>query len=718
MEGSQLSATERIERLKRLVRDQLRSDGLSSQIRQTLQDLLAQGHVSPASTDDEIVRALQSRGAIEGVVRLMAATAASAAPAGPAAGSRAPREAPGACPGPQGAGAAVQSPRAGQHVLCLRLLRGKAFLLSDTSLPIVRALQSRGAIEGVVRLMAATAASAAPAGPAAGSRAPREAPGACPGPQGAGAAVQSPRAGQHVLCLRLLRGKAFLLSDTSLPAEAGFEPPQLVVDVHFQGQRVRSVPVASCAEPPFCDTFVLEISRCRTRALVDAVGSLPLGQVNSPLHFVVTRQYIDGTTELVGTQTVEWRRALRGGGVSQSVEVVGAARVPVGLIDVRLEVVPALDADALWSDDELSAQLSRERAARSEAAQSFYVYAKQWWAEYRRIGEHCAARSAVLLAQSESGEELPVCCFVAPVRAPYLVESPAKAARFVSLLPVVRGDSVGRSVESWSSLHTLLARGKGTTALLLGFGLDAYVCVGSPGNSSQTDAGRHAWVLERRDDGSAVFWESTTACRYTYPVTHKKAPRYQSVDCAFNNAALYANVQDAEATSFALEDPRLWKQLPAAALSQGWPVPIQQSTLEAVSLSSCLDGALRELVAQHRQGIGLMTVWDEDLGHRLSSALWSYEMERLVGTPVCSGDFEQSIKRAVPDGHTFKGFPISFSHRSPMKMLTALLKSPVGSDVVRTRGDKVRMALCVQCHVYPEDAVATWLMIAVRYVSV
>lgn len=48
-------------------------------------------------------------------------------------------------------------------------------------------------------------------------------------------------------------------------------------------------------------------------------------------------------------------------------------------------------------------------------------------------------------------------------------------------------------------------------SLLLGFGLDAYVCVGTKAKVTP-----HTWVLTRGTDGSITFWESLTAHRSNF----------------------------------------------------------------------------------------------------------------------------------------------------------------------------------------------------------
>lgn len=70
--------------------------------------------------------------------------------------------------------------------------------------------------------------------------------------------------------------------------------------------------------------------------------------------------------------------------------------------------------------------------------------------------------------------------------------------RFVSLLPFQRRASVGdQRLQSWNSSHAFLSAGRGDCAdhvlllcsLLLGFGLDAFVCVGQVVNTSEDDDG-------------------------------------------------------------------------------------------------------------------------------------------------------------------------------------------------------------------------------------
>ena len=118
--------------------------------------------------------------------------------------------------------------------------------------------------------------------------------------------------------------------------------------------------------------------------------------------------------------------------------------------------------------------------------------------------------------------------------------------RFVSLFPCERTNIVGNGGchgDVWTTPHTLLAQKKGVSlyllvknseyskcacndvhplspvqscedhcvllcSLLLGFGLDAYICVGS-----KVKGVGHTWVMTLSYDGSVTFWESITGQR-------------------------------------------------------------------------------------------------------------------------------------------------------------------------------------------------------------
>jgi centrosomal protein CEP76 len=428
---------------------------------------------------------------------------------------------------------------------------------------------------------------------------------------------------------------------------------------------------------------------------------------------------------------MEWRKVLKTGSLAVAVELtrVGSGpKIPVGLLDFRIEIVPKLE--RTLPEIEISAQLKAERAHRSEALQLFFVSAKSWWNDYIQISKAHNQRLVKVFAQNECGIDLPVCTYVQSMRPVRLLDSPRHAARFVSLIPFERDESLGGSSKDvWHSIHTFLCKRKGSAeehavllcSLLLGYGLDAYVCMGSD------DKGGHAWVLTRDSDGHVVFWESLTGVRYNHntPTHPSRTYKYQTVECIFNDKCLYANIQADESiarTLFDFSDKALWKPLPlnsAAAIKQQPLPPLLPHTHIELALEGELELLLKNLISEHRKGLGLTTIFDDALAYLLRPALWAYEQERLTQTAQGLGneEFQQSIKRAVPEGHTFKGFPIQFSHKSPSRMMLAFLRAKACVDILATRADQVRFALQIKVFSYPENVCAVWAMVACKYID-
>jgi hypothetical protein len=75
-------------------------------------------------------------------------------------------------------------------------------------------------------------------------------------------------------------------------------------------------------------------------------------------------------------------------------------------------------------------------------------------------------------------------------------------------------------------------------------------------------------------------------------------------------------------------------------------------------------------------------LWDTWLESHLQSALASYETDRLLHVSVGGEDFASSIRRYVPPGFAFRGFPILFNHLSPGRMIQSLLDSQAAHDIL------------------------------------
>lgn len=130
-----------------------------------------------------------------------------------------------------------------------------------------------------------------------------------------------------------------------------------------------------------------------------------------------------------------------------------------------------------------------------------------------------------------------------------LLESPFHAFRLASLIPFERIETLGgKRVEVWHTMHAFLARGCGDVedhatllcSFLLGFGLDAYVAVGTASDEE------HVWVLSRMQRlGSplktTVFWECMTGQRIESD--DPRAKFYKTISCVFSHSRFYANIQ-------------------------------------------------------------------------------------------------------------------------------------------------------------------------------
>ena len=182
-----------------------------------------------------------------------------------------------------------------------------------------------------------------------------------------------------------------------------------------------------------------------------------------------------------------------------------------------------------------------------------------------------------IFAETEDGSYKPVSSLIQPVRCNRMIDSPLHAARFISLIPFEREEAPGglRS-EVWHNNFTFATMGRGDCedhavllcGLLIGYGIDAYVCLGASGD------GPHAWVLSRGNN--LVFWESLTGQRI--PVDDPRVHRfYRKVGCVFNHLGFYGNIQaddNVVNTNWDLENESLWKPM-AREMIQGL-VPVSR----------------------------------------------------------------------------------------------------------------------------------------------
>ncbi|KAF4044206.1 CEP76 C2 domain [Phytophthora infestans] len=573
------------------------------------------------------------------------------------------------------------------------------------------------------------------------------------------------------------------------------------VNVTFQTQRQTSRDIRCCVDPPFDEHFRFRVEKKRTRTartrggasyavdvmapwealcLVEEPVQLNLVKVTKKLqsrNSNGTAQWRELSSELLAVYRMDWRRVLCSTLqlVHFPIQLTGIMKEPVGSLDIRADLLNCKRTPSIAH--EARSFLNKEAIQRNASNHSFYKYAKQWWDEFRsetrqdkrqpvkgpkgddeysqllaQLGSR--QRLVKMFAEDEEGRYRMICKFITPLRAPMAVRSPSKAARFVGLLPYESNALLGGGAdETWRSIATVLSVRKGDAqdhaillaSLLLGCGLDAFVCIGTISASksasrfargsqrSYEDRGStevgHVWVLTRGSSSSDVLlWEAVTGEKFA--VNDSRAPRrrgYCAIDCVFNHRQFFANLQPrawklAE-SSFDFEDETCWKRMDENLIAD-LPFGQPQTALlpPDVSSASLLEqewvATLRRAIASRRRAEGLVTRWSEELSFYLLPALNSYELERLYGvTQVDNLFFQQSVTNFVEEGHTFQGVPSMFSIESPDEALTAMASNPLVADILTLHARSAQFALAVRCFPYAEHTVAIWVMLAVSYPS-
>jgi centrosomal protein CEP76 len=559
------------------------------------------------------------------------------------------------------------------------------------------------------------------------------------------------------LYLQILNGKAFIeyltQSDIDNDGQSDVLPgynhqsPKsfFTIYIHFRGQRFKTRSFACTCEPKINEGFLLELHKDHIDSLTSLMADAGfLLSISDPIHIVMIRTDLSQENHLVSSHLLEWRTVLSHLTNKQtiSIELMGTgpeSKIPAGILNICIQLVPSMDEPL--KEDLTGAQLGLEHSKSTERERLFLVYAKQWWKEYQEIREDNKNRLVKIFAQDENGLNRPVCSYIRPMRTGRLLDTPRQAARFVSLIAydkVTSSFGSNEQIEQWMHMHTFLAKNKGDCEnhsillcnLLLGFGLDAYVCVGTKLKNQP-----HTWVVTISYDYSEiVFWESLTGNRYLHLHINPDDPPldknivvkhpYKTIGCLFNHKNFYANIQtlsNVDTCCFHLKDQSKWKSMSEDAIqtvcnqNMNYFPPLCQNLLDPTLISNDLEHQLRALIVSHRQDIGLTTNWDDNLSYILSPALAWYENERVTGMSIGNEEFDQAIKLAIPDGHTFKAFPIQFIHKNARKIFAYSLKKSICEEILTCRGDQVKLALRVRVFTYPDSAIATWVMFACRY---
>ena len=87
---------------------------------------------------------------------------------------------------------------------------------------------------------------------------------------------------------------------------------------------------------------------------------------------------------------------------------------------------------------------------------------------------------------------------------------------------------------------------------------------------------------------------------------------------------------------------------------------LQVHPFDSATHEARLEAEIKRALSEHREeSLGCTpTHWDNNLAFLLMPSLAAYEQEAVTGQPAASSDeFQQCIRRSIPAGYVFKGFP-------------------------------------------------------------
>ncbi|EPY40867.1 centrosomal protein 76kDa [Angomonas deanei] len=341
--------------------------------------------------------------------------------------------------------------------------------------------------------------------------------------------------GQFYLHMRISNSRAFVDNVDLSPAAALNH--SMFTTIHFGNQRFCSSHVMCSTNPKFDEDFLFTLDTSPY-----GCGSSDLLELSAPVHIEVFRENkCENIAEILGENTFDWRKVLKTGYLGLTVELCGRnPGIPSGIIELQLELLPGKK--AVFTEDEISSTLEKQRLAISTADREFLLYAKRWWNEYLSYSPSYRERKVKLFASTTNGRMVPVTHFVFPLQVDFGLSSPEEAARFVSLFKVSDATpSYLNSIESdssggWLSPSTFLSQRQGSQcnhaallcSLLLGFGLSSYCGIGL---SKSGDPVVFVVSLQQGKTGvNAFLWDPVTGNRFICTGSHS----FATVDCLFN----------------------------------------------------------------------------------------------------------------------------------------------------------------------------------------
>jgi centrosomal protein CEP76 len=172
----------------------------------------------------------------------------------------------------------------------------------------------------------------------------------------------------------------------------------------------------------------------------------------------------------------------------------------------------------------------------------------------------------------------------------------------------------------------------------------------------------------------------------------------------------------ANTTKFKLLEATQWKRIQPTIKKPRIPFFLKYTPLDTVQKEIEMELELIQSIEFFRADHYMSCVWDEELNQITGQCLWSMEHSKISGNSISAftDDFQFGIKRYIPDGHTFKGFPTCFNHMHTQRIFNSLCRTPKCKDILLARGDCIRFAVRVKIIPFSDNVVACWVMISCR----
>ncbi|CAH8828523.1 unnamed protein product [Trichobilharzia szidati] len=615
-----------------------------------------------------------------------------------------------------------------------------------------------------------------------------------------------------VLTVEILQGRAFTnhlqtYEDIQIE-ESKSSDIKMQLDIAYKNSRFHGRHFYCSTEPVINQSFCFELHSDDTDEKKDVnLEQLLVGKPVSLLQIVITSTKLStGRRSLVASAYFDWRPYLLGNSkctevspyhwtTNASLELQSTdpdCKVPAGILDLRLSLISPKEftetkycrrsenpLDSKMSNithhgsyrlKQLSPSLTQahfqlESARAVERENSFTNYVRQWWRELTQLREgFFTDRLVKIFATDENGHTQFVCNYINPLSVSYVLETPYVAARFISTIPYEPFHGVGSGIkERWCSGLAFVSSNRGDVpdhanllcCLLLGYGLEAYVALGTSQfsvNPHVTHSPLHpyAWVVVCSDNYHKItFWDAITGRRYVHTAGCCEQVTYPSpfitIGCLYNHAAFYANIQPTDKVIdclFNLKDSSQWRPMSSEVIQ----TVHKHSSLYLRKLNPPVQN-VSEITLQCRENLRRLAdrwrmdklgcdnncrwEWDQKLEELLLPLISSYEADQKRLSNYYTSDnvgeihdqFENeliisSIHRYVPKDFIFKSYPIQLFHCNPQRILRSCLRSQLCRDILGCRGDHVRFALGLRVYSYAENATVTWVILACLYKSV